>query len=518
MIDKLINNGETSRKKLFEGISILTDAVKVTLGPKGKNVLLDFHDKYPVITKDGVSVAKEVKSPDILQNAGIKFLKGVAQKTCDEVGDSTTTSCILAHSLIKYGFESCDTGKSPLLINEGIKLAVDTVVKYIKKQSIPVDFDKLNNIATISANNDTFIGELISEGLKAVTLDGVLAIDDSPTGKTYLDIVKGMRFNRGYLSPFFATDEFTQECILENPYVICYQNKLDNIQPIAGYLETASKNNIPVLVVANDFDSEVIRTFSVNKLQNRLKIAAIRSPGFGETKKEVFEDFIISVGGNPEIILSIGNAEKVTITQDTTTIINGKGELADRIKTIEEQLANAQQDITKKSLQERLTRLKGGVGILYVGGNSEAEQKELKDRCEDAICATKAAIDEGVVCGGGVTYLKATKELDKLKVDNNDILEGIEIVRKSLFSPTIQLCINAEADASIIINEILNNSKKHYGYNAKTNIMGNLVKMGVLDAAKAARVALENAASVATTILTIEHSICEMVNNSDNSY
>ena len=517
MNNKLILSGEEARNKLFKGIEILTDAVKVTLGPKGKNVLLDSLYNYPVITKDGVSVAKEVMSKDYFQNAGIKFLKGVAQKTCDEVGDATTTSCILSYSLIKYGFEAMKEGHSPLGINKGIKKAVNQVVNYIQKHSIPVDFEKLNNIATISSNNDAYIGNLITEGLNAVSLDGVLAVDDSPTGKTYLDVVQGMRFNRGYVSPFFATDEFTQECILDQPYVICYQGKLDTIKPIAEYLETASRNNNSVLIVANDYDPEVIRTFTVNKLQNRLKIAAIRSPGFGETKKEVFEDFIISIGGNPENILSIGNAEKITITQDSTTIINGKGNLENRIKSIEQQLEEPHTEEVNKVLKERLVRLKGGIGILYVGGNSEAEQKELKDRCEDAVCATKAAIEEGVVCGGGITYIRAIKSLNKLKCEDISELEGVDIVRKTLFSPLIQICINAEVEASTVIAKVLEKST-NFGYNALTNSYGNMVTMGILDAAKASRIALENAASVATTILTIEHAICEEEKNLDNSY
>lgn len=513
-----------ARELLKQGADALANAVKVTLGPKGRNVVIDKKFGAPRITKDGVTVAKEIELDNAFQNAGAQLVKSVASKTGDDAGDGTTTATVLTQAILHEGMKNVAAGANPLDIKRGIDKAVAAVVEEIKSQAEKVDqsYEKIEQVATISANNDAEIGKLIADGMRAVSVNGVITIEDAKGRDTVLKTVEGMQFDRGYLSPYFVTDAEKMQCIMEKPYILIYDKKISSLKDFLPILEPAVQSGRPLLVIAEDVDSEALTTLVVNRLRSQLKICAVKAPGFGDRRKAMLEDIAILTGGvvisedkglklEQATIEMLGSAEKVAVTKDVTTIVNGAGDkdnIAERIGQIKNELANTTSTYDKEKLQERLAKLSGGVCVLEVGAASETEQKEKKDRCDDALCATRAAIEEGIVTGGGVAYIRAQKVLEGMTGDNADETTGIAIVRRAIEEPLRQICSNAGLEGAVIVNKV-REGEGNYGYNAKTEEFADLREQGVVDPAKVTRVALENAASVAGMFLTTECVICD---------
>ena len=513
-----------ARARLREGADALANAVKVTLGPKGRNVVIDKKFGAPRITKDGVSVAKEIELEDAFQNAGAQLVKSVASKTGDDAGDGTTTATVLTQAILTEGMKNVAAGANPLDVKRGIDKAVAKVVESIKEQSEQVgeSYEKIEQVATISANNDPEIGKLIADGMRAVSVNGVITLEDAKGRATVLKTVEGMQFDRGYLSAYFVTDTEKMECVMENPYILIYDKKISNIKDFLPILEPAVQSGRPLLVIAEDVDSEALTTLVVNRLRTQLKICAVKAPGFGDRRKAMLEDIAVLTGG---VVISeekgikleqatlemLGTAEKVTISKENTTIVGGCGDkqaIAERIAQIKNEMAASTSSYDKEKLQERLAKLSGGVCVLEVGAASETEQKEKKDRCDDALCATRAAIEEGIVTGGGVAYIRAQQALEGLQGVNADENTGIAIVRRAIEEPLRQICLNAGLEGAVVVNKV-REGKGNYGYNAKTETYEDLRSAGVVDPAKVTRVALENAASVAGMFLTTECVICD---------
>ena len=513
-----------ARELLREGADALANAVKVTLGPKGRNVVIDKKFGAPRITKDGVSVAKEIELEDAFQNAGAQLVKSVASKTGDDAGDGTTTATVLAQAILTEGMKNIAAGANPLDVKRGIDKAVSKVVESIKNQAEQVEesYEKIEQVATISANNDSEIGKLIADGMRAVSVNGVITIEDAKGRDTVLKTVEGMQFDRGYLSAYFVTDAEKMQCVMENPYILIYDKKISNLKDFLPILEPAVQSGRPLLVIAEDVDSEALTTLVVNRLRTQLKICAVKAPGFGDRRKAMLEDIAVLTGG---VVISeekglkleqatldmLGSADKVTVSKDNTTIVDGAGDkqaIADRVAQIKNEMANTTSSYDKEKLQERLAKLSGGVCVLEVGAASETEQKEKKDRCDDALCATRAAIEEGIVTGGGVAFIRAQKELEGLEGDNADETTGIAIIRRAIEEPLRQICKNAGVEGAVIVNKV-REGEGFYGYNAKNNTFCDLRAAGVVDPAKVTRVALENAASIAGMFLTTECVICD---------
>lgn len=512
-----------ARDHLKKGIDALANAVKVTLGPKGRNVIIEKKFGAPAITKDGVTVAKEVELSNHFENVGAQMVKGVASKTADDAGDGTTTATVLAQSIVNVGFKNVAAGANPMDLKRGIDKAVQAVVKDLKAQSKSVGDDnkKIEQVASISANNDAAIGKLIAEAMGKVKREGVITVEEAKTSDTTVEIVEGMQFDRGYISPYFVTDTEKMECVLDNPFILIHDKKISTMKDLLPILESALQTGKPLLIISEDVDGEALATLVVNKLRGSLKIAAVKAPGFGDRRKEMLEDIAILTGGtviseekglrlDGATLDMLGHAEKVTIDKENTTIVNGAGEksnISARVGQIKKQIENTTSDYDKEKLQERLAKLAGGVAVLYVGAASEIEMKEKKDRVEDALSATRAAVEEGIIPGGGVAYLRAVKALDKLKGDNEDENTGIAIIKRALEEPLRTIVENAGFEGSIVVQKI-REGKDDYGFNARTEKYENLYESGVIDPVKVARIALENAASIAGMFLTTE---CVMV-------
>ena len=513
-----------ARDLLRQGADALANAVKVTLGPKGRNVVIDKKFGAPRITKDGVSVAKEIELEDSFMNAGAQLVKSVASKTGDDAGDGTTTATVLTQAILNEGLKNLAAGANPLDLKRGIDKAVAKVVESLKEQAEMVEesYDKIEQVATISANNDAEIGKLIADGMRAVTVNGVITIEDAKGRDTVLKTVEGMQFDRGYLSPYFMTDTEKMNCEMENPLILIYDKKISNLQEFLPILDPAVKTGRPLLIIAEDVESEALTMLVVNRLRTQLKICAVKAPGFGDRRKAMLEDIATLTGG---IVISeekgikleqatlemLGSAEKINVTKDNTTIVNGAGDkqaIADRIHQIKVEIANSTSDYDKEKLQERQAKLAGGVCVLQVGAASETEQKEKKDRCDDALCATRAAIEEGIVTGGGVAFIRAQAALEGLTGDNADETTGIAIIRRAIEEPLRQICKNAGVEGAVIVNKV-REGEGNFGYNAKNDTFCDLRAAGVVDPAKVTRVALENAASVAGMFLTTECVICD---------
>ena len=513
-----------AREHLKRGVDELANAVKVTLGPKGRNVIIEKKFGAPHITKDGVTVAKEVELADPFMNTGAQLVKSVASKTGDDAGDGTTTATVLAQSIVNVGIKNVTAGANPMDLKRGIDKAVAKVVENIKEQAEAVgsDYDKIEQVATISANNDPEIGKLIADAMRRVSKDGVITIEEAKGTETSIGVVEGMQFDRGYLSPYFVTDTEKMECVMDNPYILIYDKKISNLKDFLPILEPAIQTGRPLLVIAEDVDSEALTTLVVNRLRAQLKICAVKAPGFGDRRKEMLEDIAILTGG---IVISeekglsleqatlemLGRCDKVTVSKDNTTIVNGAGNkdaIADRVTQIKAQIVATKSDYDKEKLQERLAKLAGGVAVLYVGAASEVEMKEKKDRVDDALCATRAAIEEGIVPGGGVTYIRAIDALEGLKGDNADETTGIEIIKRAVEEPLRQIVSNAGKEGAVVVQKV-REGKGDFGYNARTDVYENMKAAGVVDPAKVTRVALENAASIAGMFLTTECVIVE---------
>ena len=513
-----------ARDQLKKGIDTLANAVKVTLGPKGRNVIIEKKFGAPHITKDGVTVAKEVELADAYQNTGAQLVKEVASKTGDDAGDGTTTATVLAQAIVAEGLKNVTAGASPMDIKRGIDKAVAKVVESIKSQaeSVGDKYEKIEQVATVSSNNDPVIGKLIADAMRKVSKDGVITIEEAKGTDTTIGVVEGMQFDRGYLSAYFVTNTEKMECVMENPYILIYDKKISNLKDFLPILEPAVQTGRPLLVIAEDVDSEALTTLVVNRLRSQLKICAVKAPGFGDRRKEMLEDIAILTGGvviseekglklEQATIEMLGSAEKVTITKDNTTIVNGSGDkqnIHERCEQIKAQIATTKSDYDKEKLQERLAKLSGGVAVLYVGAASEVEMKEKKDRVDDALRATRAAIEEGIVPGGGVTYIRALDALEGMKGDNADETTGIEIIKRAIEEPLRQIVANAGKEGAVVVQKV-REGKGDFGYNARTDVYENLHAAGVVDPAKVTRVALENAASIAGMFLTTECVIVE---------
>ena len=508
-----------ARELLKNGVDQLANAVKVTLGPKGRNVIIEKKFGAPQITKDGVTVAKEVELEDRFENTGAQLVKSVASKTGDDAGDGTTTATILAQSIINVGLKNVTAGANPMDLKRGIDKAVAAVVDYIKNNAEKVDdnYDKIEQVATVSANNDPEIGKLLADAMRKVSKDGVITIEESKSRDTHIDVVEGMQFDRGYLSGYFVRDADKMECQMDNPYILIYDKKISNLKDFLPILQPAAESGRPLLVIAEDVDSEALTTLVVNRLRSNLKICAVKAPGFGDRRKAMLEDIAVLTGGlviseekglklEQATLEMLGTCEKAVVSKDNTTIVNGAGEkqlIADRVAQIKNEIANTTSNYDKEKLQERLAKLSGGVAVLYVGANSEVEMKEKKDRVDDALCATRAAIEEGVVAGGGTTYIRALENLKNLKGDNADEQTGINIVERAIEEPLRQIVANAGGEGAVVVQKV-REGKGDFGYNARKDVYEDMRKAGVIDPAKVARVALENAASIAGMFLTTE--------------
>ena len=513
-----------ARVLLKNGVDQLANAVKVTLGPKGRNVVIEKKFGAPQITKDGVTVAKEVELEDKFENTGAQLVKSVASKTGDDAGDGTTTATILTQAIVNEGLKNVTAGANPMDLKRGIDKAVAKVVDYIKEHAEVVgdNYDKIEQVATVSANNDPEIGKLLADAMRKVSKDGVITIEESKTRDTNIGIVEGMQFDRGYLSGYFVTDAEKMECVMDNPYILIYDKKISNLKDFLPILQPAAESGRPLLVIAEDVDSEALTTLVVNRLRGGLKICAVKAPGFGDRRKAMLEDIAVLTGGvvisedkglklEQATIEMLGTAKKVTVSKDNTTIVDGAGlkeNIADRVAQIKNEIANTKSSYDKEKLQERLAKLAGGVAVLYVGANSEVEMKEKKDRVDDALCATRAAMEEGVVAGGGVTYIRALDALKDLKGDNADEQTGINIVERAIEAPLRQIVANAGGEGSVVVNKV-REGEGDFGYNARKDVYEDLRKAGIIDPAKVARVALENAASIAGLFLTTECLICD---------
>ena len=513
-----------ARDQLKKGVDALANAVKVTLGPKGRNVIIEKKFGAPHITKDGVTVAKEIELADAYQNTGAQLVKEVASKTGDDAGDGTTTATVLAQAIVAEGLKNVTAGASPMDIKRGIDKAVAKVVESIKSQAETVgdNYDKIEQVATISANNDPVIGKLIADAMRKVSKDGVITIEEAKGTDTTIGVVEGMQFDRGYLSAYFVTNTEKMECEMEKPYILIYDKKISNLKDFLPILEPAVQTGRPLLVIAEDVDSEALTTLVVNRLRSQLKICAVKAPGFGDRRKEMLEDIAILTGGvviseekglklEQATIEMLGTADKVTVSKDYTTIVNGAGakeNIKERCDQIKAQIVATKSDYDREKLQERLAKLSGGVAVLYIGAASEVEMKEKKDRVDDALRATRAAIEEGIIPGGGVAYIRAIDSLEGLTGDNADETTGIGIIKRAIEEPLREIVANAGKEGAVVVQKV-REGKGDFGYNARTDVYENLHAAGVVDPAKVARVALENAASIAGMFLTTECVIVE---------
>jgi chaperonin GroEL len=513
-----------ARDLLKKGVDELTNAVKITLGPKGRNVILDKKFGAPMVTKDGVTVAKEIELDEHFENIGAQLVKEVASKTNDDAGDGTTTATVLAQSIVTVGLKNVTAGANPMDLKRGIDKAVKAVVDELKNQSqsIGEDSEKIQQVAAVSANNDMEIGKLIANAMEKVKKEGVITVEEAKTAETSVEVVEGMQFDRGYISPYFITDTDKMEAVLENPYVLLSDKKVSTMKDLLPILEPVAQSGRPMLIIGEDVDGEALATLIVNKLRGSLKIASVKAPGFGDRRKEMLEDIAVLTGG---VVISeekgltlegaklemLGSAEKIVIDKENTTIVNGGGDKANisgRVKQIKVQIENTTSDYDKEKLQERLAKLAGGVAVLYVGAASEVEMKEKKARVEDALSATRAAVEEGIIPGGGVGYIRAITKLASLKGENEDQDTGIAIVKRALEEPLRQIVENAGLEGSVVVQKI-KEGKDDFGYNAQTNKYENLLKSGVIDPTKVSRIALENAASIAGIFLTTECVVAE---------
>ncbi len=513
-----------ARDALKRGVDQLANAVKVTLGPKGRNVIIDKKFGSPAITKDGVTVAKEIELSNPVENMGAQLLKEVASKTADIAGDGTTTATVLAQAIVTGGLKNVAAGANPMDLKRGIDKAVAIIVENLKKQSTPVGNDnkKIEQVATISANNDNAIGKLIAEAMAKVKKEGVITVEEAKGTETTVEVVEGMEFDRGYISPYFITNVDKMETVLDSPYILIYEKKISAMKELLPILEKAVQTGKPLLIIAEDLDGEALQTLVVNRLRANLKIAAVKAPGFGDRRKAMLEDIAILTGGtfiseergfkleNADLSM-LGKAEKITIDKDNTTIVNGAGKKADitaRVNAIKAQIESTTSDYDREKLQERLAKLAGGVAVLYVGAASEVEMKEKKDRVDDALAATRAAVEEGIVPGGGVAYIRAVASLEKVKGSNEDETTGIQIVKRAIEEPLRQICANCGIEGSIVVQKV-KEGKDDFGFNARTENFEPLLKAGVIDPTKVSRVALENAASVAGMLLTTDCVLAE---------
>ncbi len=524
---KEIKFNTDAREELKQGVDILANAVKVTLGPKGRNVMIDRKFGGPIITKDGVSVAKEVELEDEFANVGAQMVKEVASKTADDAGDGTTTATVLAQAIISVGIKNVTAGASPIDLKRGIDKAVAEVVKSLKAQSQEVgdDISKIEQVATISANNDDTIGKLIAEAMAKVNKEGVITVEEAKGTETHVAVVEGMQFDRGYLSPYFVTDTEKMETILENPYILITDKKISTMKELLPVLEPVAQAGRSLLIISEDIEGEALTTLVVNKLRGTLKIAAVKAPGFGDRRKEMLQDLAILTGGTvvseetglqlaTATIEMLGSAEKVSIGKENTTVVNGAGDseaIAARVSQIRELIENSTSDYDKEKLQERLAKLAGGVAVLYVGAATELEMKEKKDRVDDALAATRAAVEEGIIPGGGVAYIRAIESLEEMKGDNDDETTGISIIKRAIQEPLRQIVFNAGGEGSVVIQKVREGSGD-FGYNARDDKYEHMLSAGIIDPTKVSRVALENAASVASMFLTTE---CVLVNQKE---
>ncbi|MCF8373046.1 MAG: chaperonin GroEL [Bacteroidales bacterium] len=516
---KIIKFNIESRDLLKKGVDQLADAVKVTLGPKGRNVVIDKKFGAPQVTKDGVTVAKEIELADPFENMGAQMVKEVASKTGDDAGDGTTTATVLAQSIVKVGLKNVTAGANPMDLKRGIDKAVLKVVESLKSQSKAIgdDNSKIEQVASISSNNDMIIGKLIAQAMETVGKEGVITVEEAKGTDTHVDTVEGMQFDRGYISPYFVTNTEKMEAVLENPFILLYDKKISTMKDLLPVLEPVAQNGRPLMIIAEDVDGEALATLVVNKLRGSLKIAAVKAPGFGDRRKEMLEDIAILTGGTViseekgmklegTTLDMLGNAEKISMDKDNTTIVNGAGtkDMIDaRVKQIKAQIEITTSDYDREKLQERLAKLAGGVAVIYIGAASEIEMKEKKDRVDDALSATRAAVEEGIIPGGGVAYIRAIKALDKLKGDNSDEDTGIAIIRRALEEPLRQIAENAGMDGAVVAQKV-KEGKGAMGFNARTDKYENLLRSGVIDPTKVARIALENAASIGGMLLTTE--------------
>ena len=525
MSAKEVKFSQDARERMLRGVDILANAVKVTLGPKGRNVVLEKSFGAPRITKDGVTVAKEIELEDKFENMGAQMVREVASKTADEAGDGTTTATVLAQSIVKEGAKSVAAGSNPMDLKRGVDLAVTAVIDALKAKAKKVTSnEEIAQVGTISANGDHEIGRFISEAMQKVGNDGVITVEEAKSLETELEVVEGMQFDRGYISPYFITDADKMRVELENPYILVDEKKLSNLQSMLPLLEAVVQSGRPLLIVAEDVEGEALATLVVNKLRGGLKVAAVKAPGFGDRRKAMLQDIAVLTGGQvisedlgiklENVTLDmLGKAKKVVITKDDTTIVNGAGKKADieaRVAQIRQQIEDTTSDYDREKLQERLAKLAGGVAVIKVGGATETEVRERKDRVDDALNATRAAVEEGIVPGGGVALLRTIKALDSLKGANEDQKVGINIVRRALQSPLRQIAENAGEDGAVVVGKVLDKDEYNFGYNAATGEYGNLVKQGVIDPAKVVRTALQDAASVAGLLITTEAMVAEL--------
>ncbi len=522
---KQVIHGEESRSAILRGVNQLADAVKVTLGPKGRNVVIDKKFGSPTITKDGVTVAKEIELADSLENMGAQMVREVASKTSDVAGDGTTTATVLAQAIFKEGVRTVAAGANPMALKRGIEKAVEKVVAEIEKISQPVSGDSIAQVGTVSANGDKTIGTIIAQAMEKVGKDGVITVEESKTMDTTLEVVEGMQFDRGYLSPYFVTDPERMEAVLENPYILINEKKISNMKDLLPILEQVAKLGKPLLIIAEDIEGEALATLVVNKLRGTLNVAAVKAPGFGDRRKAMLEDIAVMTGGKVisedlgiklETISTedLGQAAKITIDKDNTTVVDGAGEGKDiegRVKTIRSQIEETSSDYDREKLQERLAKLVGGVAVIKVGAATETEMKEKKARVEDAMHATRAAVEEGIVPGGGVALVRAGKVLDDFKTDAEDADEqiGVSIVKRALEEPLRQIANNAGREGAVVVGKVSEEKKKNFGFNAANEKFEDLVKAGVIDPAKVTRTALQNAASIAGLMLTTEAMIAD---------
>ncbi|WP_167605107.1 chaperonin GroEL [Maribellus sediminis] len=513
-----------ARDLLKSGVDQLADAVKVTLGPKGRNVVIEKKFGAPQITKDGVTVAKEIELSNSYENLGAQMVKEVASKTGDDAGDGTTTATVLAQAIVNVGLKNVTAGANPMDLKRGIDKAVEAVVKSIKDQAETIgdDYAKIESVAKISANNDSVIGSLIAEAMKKVQKEGVITIEEAKSTDTYVDVVEGMQFDRGYISPYFVTDAEKMSAELDNPFILIHDKKVSTMKDLLPVLEATAQTGRPLMIIAEDVDGEALATLVVNRLRGSLKVCAVKAPGFGDRRKEMLEDIAILTGGTviteekgmkleQATIDMLGQSEKITVDKENTTIVNGAGAqeaIAARVSQIKTQMESTTSDYDKEKLQERLAKLAGGVAVIYVGAASEVEMKEKKDRVDDALHATRAAVEEGIVPGGGVTYIRAIASLEGLKGENEDETTGIEIIKRAIEEPLRQIVSNAGKEGAVVVQKV-KEGEKDFGYNARIDVYQNLLEAGVIDPAKVTRVALENAASIAGMFLTTETVIVE---------
>ena len=523
MAAKQIVTGEHSRQSILRGVNLLADAVKITLGPKGRNAVIEKKFGAPVITKDGVTVAKEIELKDSLENMGAQMVREVASKTSDVAGDGTTTATVLAQAIFREGVKTVAAGASPMALKRGIERAVEVAVEEVKKLHKDVKGEMITQVGTISANNDKQIGGIIAEAMKKVGKDGVITVEESKTMETQLEVVEGMQFDRGYLSPYFVTDPERMECVLEDARILIHEKKISSMKDLLPLLENIAKVGKPLLVIAEEVEGEALATLVVNKLRGTLQCCAVKAPGFGDRRKAMLEDIAILTGGKAITedlgiklenvkMEDLGSAKKVTIDKDNTTIVEGGGKtsaIEGRVKQIRTQIEETTSDYDKEKLQERLAKLVGGVAVIKVGAATETELKEKKARVEDAMHATRAAVEEGIVPGGGVALHRCIPALEKLKVEDDEEI-GVNIVKRALEEPLRQIAQNAGVEGAIVVGRIRESKDEHFGYNAETGEYGDLVKMGVIDPAKVTRLALQNAASVSALMLTTEALVAEI--------